>query len=186
MLQLSTSLALPDWIESRIDATAIHPGDESKVALAVELSRLNVELGTGGPFGAAVFDAEDRLIGVGVNRVVPQNCSVAHAEMMAYLTAQAATGRNRLNEGHPGIVLATSSQPCCMCYGATFWAGIDTVLIGASAHDVMELTEFDEGPLPSDWRGELEQRGIAVRTGIARDAARAVLADYAARDGINY
>jgi hypothetical protein len=51
---------------------------------------------------------------------------------------------------------------------------------------VMELTEFDEGPLPSDWRGELEQRGIAVRTGIARDAARAVLADYAARGGINY
>ena len=31
------------------------------------------------------------------------------------------------------VVLATSSQPCCQCYGATIWAGIDRLLIGASA-----------------------------------------------------
>ena len=42
--------------------------------------------------------------------------------------------------------------------GASFWAGIDVLLIGARAADVMELTEFDEGPLPADWRGELERR----------------------------
>ena len=73
-----------------------------------------------------------------------------------------------------------------MCYGATFWAGIDTLLIGASAADVMELTEFDEGPLPADWRGELQSRGIAVREGIERDAARAALAAYARLGGKNY
>ena len=27
------------------------------------------------------------------------------------------------------MTLATSSQPCCQCYGATFWAGIDHLLI---------------------------------------------------------
>jgi len=184
-LHLSTSLVLPDWIVDAVDPNAVYVGDEQKLALAIELSRLNVERGTGGPFGAAVFE-NDTLIGVGVNRVVPQNCSVAHAEMMAYLTTQAATGRNRLNEGHPNITLATSSQPCCQCYGATCWAGIDTLLIGASAADVMELTEFDEGPLPADWRGELTKRGIAVREGIGRDEARAVLADYAKLGGANY
>ena len=41
-----------------------------------------------------------------------------------------------------------------------------------------ELTEFDEGPLPADWVGELERRGIAVRRDILRDQARAVLAVY--------
>lgn len=186
MFALDARLALPDWIEREIDPNLVCTGDEAKVALAIHLSSRNVELDSGGPFGAAVFDAEDRLIAVGVNRVVPEASSVAHAEMMAYLTAQARTGRNRLNEGHPGIVLATSAQPCCMCYGATFWAGIDTLLIGASASDVMELTEFDEGPLPADWRGELETRGIAVREGIARQAARDVLASYSRRGGINY
>ncbi|MCX7556583.1 nucleoside deaminase [Xanthomonadaceae bacterium JHOS43] len=186
MIKLAARLALPDWIRQEIDAHPICPGDEAKVALAIRLSALNVERGTGGPFGAAVFDADDRLVSVGVNRVVPEASSIAHAEMMAYLTAQASTGRNRLNEGFPGIVLATSSQPCCMCYGATFWAGIDTLLIGASATDVMELTEFDEGPLPADWRGELRARGIAVREGIERQAARDVLAAYSRVGGGNY
>ena len=186
MLTASARLALPDWIHAEVDAAALYPTDEARMALAVRLSALNVERGTGGPFGAAIFDAQGRLLSVGVNRVVPESSSIAHAEMMAYLLAQAATGRARLNDGHPGITLAASGQPCCMCYGATFWAGIDTLLIAASAADVMELTEFDEGPLPVDWRGELRQRGITVREGIARDAACAVLAQYARGGGTHY
>jgi hypothetical protein len=54
-------------------------------------------------------------------------------------------------------------------------------LIGARGADVEELTTFDEGPLPSDWVGELERRGIKVRRDILRDQARAVLAAYGAR-----
>ena len=186
MLARSAQLTLPEWIQHEVDPDMVCPDDSSKIALAIRLSSRNVELGTGGPFGAAVFDAQHRLIAVGVNRVVPEACSVAHAEMMAYLTAQALTGRNRLNEGHPGIVLATSAQPCCMCYGATFWAGIDTLLIGASAADVMELTEFDEGPLPADWIGELNKRGIEVVRDLCRDDARAVLRRYGESGGDRY
>lgn len=186
MLKLDARLALPDWVAQEIAPDLTCPDDKTKVALAIRLAARNVELGSGGPFGAAVFDAAHRLLAVGVNRVVPEASSIAHAEMMAYLLAQARTGRARINDGHPGITLATSAQPCCMCYGATFWAGIDTLLIGASAADVMELTEFDEGPLPQDWRAELRQRGIEVREGIAREAARAVLADYAGTGGISY
>jgi tRNA(Arg) A34 adenosine deaminase TadA len=137
------------------------------------LSRRNVAQQSGGPFGAAVFDAESgRLIAAGVNRVVPQSCSVAHAEIMALMVAQQRLGQHRINQAGSRYVLATSSQPCCQCYGATVWAGIDELLIGARAEDVEELTEFDEGPLPSDWIGELERRGIAVRRDILRDQAR--------------
>jgi tRNA(Arg) A34 adenosine deaminase TadA len=178
MLYAQTHLTLPAWIHTEVDASRRYPDDEAKVALAIQLSHRNVEVASGGPFGAAVFDGEGRLLAVGVNRVIPQTCSVAHAEMMAYMTAQSRTQRSRLNESGDRIVLATSAQPCCMCYGATFWAGIDELLIGASSGDVMELTEFDEGPLPVDWRGELERRGIAVREGILRDAAREVLRRY--------
>jgi tRNA(Arg) A34 adenosine deaminase TadA len=94
--------------------------------------------------------------------------------------AQQRLAQHRLNQGGNRYVLATSAQPCCQCYGATVWAGIDELLIGARADDVEELTEFDEGPLPADWIGELQRRGIAVRRDILRDRARAVLADYGA------
>ena len=180
MLPLQIHLTLPPWIGDVADGNQRYHTDEERVGLAIELSRQNAERG-GGPFGAAVFDGNSgRLVAVGVNRVLAQTCSVAHAEMMAMMIAQARLGRHRLNEDGGHYVLATSSQPCCQCYGASVWAGIDELLIGARAEDVEELTEFDEGPLPADWIGELTRRQIAVRRDILRDQARSVLAVYGA------
>lgn len=187
MLYAQIHLVLPAWIHDAVDPLTTCADDEAKVALAIELSRLNIAHGSGGPFGAAVFDgASGRLLGIGVNRVLPQSCSVAHAEMMAFMTTQARTQKVRLNEDGAKIVLATSSQPCCMCYGASFWAGIDTLLIGARAEDVMALTSFDEGPLPTDWISEMNRRGIAVRRDILREQAREVLAEYGRQEHPRY
>jgi tRNA(Arg) A34 adenosine deaminase TadA len=180
MLPLQIHLTLPPWIDEVADESRVYLTDEERVGLAIELSKHNVERSHGGPFGAAVFNAAGRLISVGVNRVVPQTCSVAHAEMMAYMTAQQRLATFRLNEQGGHYILATSAQPCCQCFGATIWAGVDELLIGARAEDVEELTEFDEGPLPADWIGELQRRNIAVRRDILRDQARAVLASYGA------
>ena len=179
MLPLQIHLTLPPWMGEVADTDRRYLSDEERVGLAIELSRQNVERGGGGPFGAAVFDAvSGRLIAAGVNRVVPLSCSVAHAEMMAIMIAQQRQSRSRMNEDDGHYVLATSSQPCCQCYGAMVWAGINALLIGARAEDVEELTDFDEGPLPADWIGELERRRIAVRRDILRDQARIVLAAY--------
>ncbi|KIQ96251.1 nucleoside deaminase [Lysobacter sp. A03] len=191
MLYAQVHLTLPAWIHEGIDTTASYPGDEAKVALAIELSARNIEARSGGPFGAAVFGPDDRIISVGVNRVIPQTCSLAHAETMAYMLAQQRTQRSRLNEIEPGVsagpvTLATSAQPCCQCYGATIWAGVDRLLIGARSEDVEALTEFDEGPLPDDWTGELARRGIDVVRDLHRDAACAVLKDYARSGGAGY
>ena len=191
MLYAQIHLTLPAWVHDAVDTLRAYTSDADKVALAVALSRGNVEHGSGGPFGAAVFGADDRIVAVGVNRVLPHRCSVAHAEMMAYMLAQQRSQRARLNRDdndHPvgPITLATSSQPCCQCYGATIWAGIDRLLIGARAEDVMALTEFDEGPLPADWIGELEKRGIAVARDIEREAACDVLRAYGNGGGSRY
>ena len=187
MLYAQVHLTLPAWIHDAMDPQAVCVDDDSKIALAIELSRLNIAHESGGPFGAAVFDeTSGRLIGIGVNRVLRQSCSAAHAEIMAYMTAQSRMQRSRLNEDGMRIALATSSQPCCMCYGATFWAGIDTLLIGARSEDVMELTAFDEGPLPADWIGELQARGISVRRDILRDTARDVFLRYRELGGQAY
>jgi hypothetical protein len=66
------------------------------------------------------------------------------------------------------------------------WAGIDRLLIGARSEDVEALTEFDEGPLPADWIGELERRGIAVQRDVQRDAACEVLRMYSSSGGSRY
>ena len=83
MLYAQVHLTLPAWVHEHVDADRTHAGDEAKVALAIELSRLNIESRSGGPFGAAVFGPDDRIVAVGVNRVLPQQCSLAHAETMA-------------------------------------------------------------------------------------------------------
>ena len=191
MLYAQVHLTLPAWVHDAVDTTRAYPGDEAKVELAINLSRHNIQAQSGGPFGAAVFGPDDRIIAVGVNRVLPQSCSLAHAETMAYMLAQQRTQRARLNEAEPGvrtgpITLATSAQPCCQCYGATIWAGIDRLLIGARSEDVEALTEFDEGPLPADWVGELARRGIAVVRDLHRDAACAVLHEYGQLGGPRY
>ena len=191
MLYAQVHLTLPAWVHEHVDADRTQAGDEAKVALAIELSRLNIESRSGGPFGAAVFGPDDRIVAVGVNRVLPQQCSLAHAETMAYMLAQQRTQRSRLNELEDGtrvgpFTLATSAQPCCQCYGATFWAGVDRLLIGARSEDVESLTEFDEGPLPADWIGELQKREIEVVRDLHRDDARAVLKQYGELGGTFY
>ncbi|KAF1686515.1 tRNA-specific adenosine deaminase [Pseudoxanthomonas broegbernensis] len=186
MLYAQVHLTLPAWIHDAVDPAAVFAGDEAKVALAIELSGRNVQARSGGPFGAVVFGPDDRVIAAGVNRVVPHATSLAHAENMAYMLAQQRLQNPRLNDVLAPVTLATSSQPCCQCYGATIWAGIDRLLIGARSEDVMALTEFDEGPLPADWIGELERRGIAVARDLLRAEACAVLRAYGERGGERY
>lgn len=191
LLPTLVRLDVPDWLPPAVAGAGVVSGDEAKVALAIALSRRNVEARTGGPFGAVVFDPGHRVVAAAVNRVMPSRCSLAHAEAMAFMLAQQRLGRARLNRDMDDspigpFVLATSSQPCCQCYGAAIWAGIDRLLIGARSADVEELTEFDEGPLPEDWVGELERRGITVVRDLLRGDARAVLRAYGERDGERY
>ncbi|AVP99680.1 nucleoside deaminase [Ahniella affigens] len=186
MLYAQVHLTLPAWVFQEVDTDRPYHGDDERMALAAQLARRNVEMETGGPFGAAIFDGNGKLVSVGVNRVVPQSTSLAHAEIMAFMTAQQRLQRFRLNQDGGHFSLYTSAQPCCQCYGASFWAGIDELVIGARADDVHELTEFDEGPLPTDWIGELQQRGVKVRTDVLRQTCREVLAAYQRGAGVRY
>jgi len=179
-------LTLPAWVDEEADASRPYVDDESRVGLALRLARRNIEERTGGPFGAAIFDGTGRLIAAAVNRVIPLHASILHAETFAFAAAQARLGRARLNEDGNRYILATSAQPCAMCYGASFWAGIDAIEISARSEDVMALSEFDEGPLPQDWIGELAKRGIMVRRDVLREMGRDVFKRYAELDGARY
>ncbi|MDR2870983.1 MAG: nucleoside deaminase [Xanthomonadaceae bacterium] len=186
MLRTDLHITLPDWVAQTVDVAIAYPDDAGKVALAVELSRRNAESRSGGPFGAVVFGPDHRPLAAGVNCVVPLHNSLAHAEILALMLAQRQLRIPRLNTAMHPITLATSSQPCCQCFGATVWAGIDRLLIGARGDDVIALAGFDEGPLPSDWIGELNRRGIEVVRDLHRDAACDVLRAYRRHDGALY
>jgi tRNA(Arg) A34 adenosine deaminase TadA len=155
--------------------------------LAIELARQNSRRRTGGPFGAAIFETQTgRLVAVGVNLVVPLNNSVLHAEMVAFMMAEARLGSYSLSGPDlPPHELVTSCDPCAMCLGATLWAGVRRVICGATRDDAGEI-RFDEGPVfPESWR-YLAARGIEVVREVLRADAREVLADYARQHGTIY
>ena len=185
-ISLDSTPVLPAWLADAEELDGVYAGKDARIALAIDLARRNVEHATGGPFGAAVFDEDGRVVAAGVNRVEPLQVSLAHAEIVALVGAQRRLGRARINDDDHRYTLASSSQPCCQCYGAIVWAGIDELLIGARNEDTESLAGFDEGPLPDDWIGALTRRGIRVERDLRRDAACAVLAAYAPRGGKHY
>lgn len=177
-------LRLPEWIsETLADPCQAYGDVRSRMRLAIELARLNVEHGTGGPFGAAIFDLhEHRLLAPGVNLVVPSKCSVLHAEIVATIIAQQVVGDFDLGAEHlPPYELVSSTEPCAMCLGSVPWSGVRSLVCGARDEDARRVG-FDEGPKPPDWVSELESRGISVRQDVCRDEAIAVLNRYM-RDG---
>jgi tRNA(Arg) A34 adenosine deaminase TadA len=181
-------LRLPDWVgELSSAADRRYRTVEDRMRFVVELSRLNVRRGTGGPFGAAIFERETgRLLAPGVNLVVGSGCSVFHAEMVAIMVAQKSLGTFDLGgEGLPPYELVASTEPCAMCLGATPWSGVRHLVCGARDEDARAVG-FDEGAKMAEWVGSLEDRGISVELGVLRDEAVAVLREYAERGGEIY
>jgi tRNA(Arg) A34 adenosine deaminase TadA len=182
------TIVLPDWVKRETDFDAVRESDEQKIRLAIELAAANVRHGTGGPFGAAVFDGRDHaLVSVGVNTVVSGHCSVNHAEILALIFAEEKLKSHRLDSGNDGnFILASSSQPCTMCFGALLWAGADKLIYGSNRKDVQGIAGFDEGPLPANWMDECRRRGIRVVPNLLRKEAVEVLKTYKSGDGILY
>jgi tRNA(Arg) A34 adenosine deaminase TadA len=180
------TITLPDWTATFLQSRpATYPTIEDRMRLAIELSRLNVQHRTGGPFGAAVFDNQNgKLISVGVNVVVASRCSIAHAEMTAIALAQRALATH--NPASRGTFeLVSSCQPCAMCLGAIGWSGIKSLICGARGEDA-EAVGFEEGAKPADWPKQLQNHGIEVTLDILRTEAKAVLDAYKSADGIIY
>lgn len=173
-------IELPEWFDGWLAAQPErYADDEARMAAAIELSRMNVEHATGGPFGSLVTHSDGRLIAAGVNRVEPDSCSSAHGEIVALSLAQTRLRDWNLAE-HGTLELATSCEPCAMCLGAIPWSGVKRVLCGATKEDA-EVTGFDEGERMGDWIGMLQRRGIEVVTRLLQPEAAAVLHDYAQR-----
>ena len=115
------------------------PGyNEAHMHRAIELSMIGHTSGKGLPIGCVVTK-DGQIIGEGHNEIFLRNIPTAHAEMVAIEDACKKTNNILLE----GCELYTSLQPCPMCFGAVYWAGIKKVYYAVSCIDAAKAG-FDD------------------------------------------
>jgi tRNA(Arg) A34 adenosine deaminase TadA len=187
------SITLPEWVQREVQPGGQYSTLEERMRFVISLAARNVERGTGGPFGAAVFERDSGvLVAPGVNRVELSLCSAAHAESVALMVSQQVLKTYDLGApGIPALELVTSSQPCIQCYGNVWWSGIRRLVTGTSIAQTTAIAGFDEGPVPSNWAQLLRdrqpvERAIEVVEDVLADEACKVLELYVQKGGMRY
>ena len=105
---------------------------------AIRLANESVHNG-GGPFGAVIV--KDGAIVAGCsNSVTIDNDPTAHAEVNAIRSACRTIGSFSL----AGCTIYTSCEPCPMCLGAIYWAGIDHIYYGNTRKDAADINFADD------------------------------------------
>ena len=105
---------------------------------AIRLADESVARG-GGPFGAVIVK-DGRILAGASNSVTLDNDPTAHAEVNAIRQACRQLGTFDLK----GSVIYTSCEPCPMCLGAIYWAGIDRVFYANTRQDAANVGFSDD------------------------------------------
>lgn len=121
---------------------------------AIELARINVEKGTGGPFGAIIVK-DGEIIADGTNIVTTSNDPTAHAEIVAIRRAC-----NKLQTFQlTGYTIYSSCEPCPMCLGALYWARPAALYFAATREDAASAG-FDDSFIYQEITKPLENRQL--------------------------
>jgi tRNA(Arg) A34 adenosine deaminase TadA len=89
------------------------------------------------PFAALVVDKNGQVLMEAQNQSRPPDGDpTQHAELRAVSRVARIVPPERLAKA----TLYTSAEPCCMCAGAIYWAGIGRVVYALSEHKLLELT----------------------------------------------
>lgn len=88
------------------------------------------------PFGAILVDENRDVLIETENGYMPAHDGTAHAERL--LATQACTTLDA--DVLRNATLYSSAEPCAMCAGAIYWAGIGRVVYGLSEHRLRAVT----------------------------------------------
>jgi len=182
-------LLVPAWLDAELRRLPTHLATpEARMDAVIRFSRLNIEHDTGGPFAAGIFERDTgRLVTIGVNRVVANRCSSAHAEVMAISQAQKILGTWDLGAPSlPAHEIVVNWRPCAMCYGAVIWSGVRSLVVAGDGPELEEINGFDEGPMRDDWDRQLEKRAIRVTNHVRGEEACAVFRQFRAMGRVVY
>ena len=133
-----------------------------------------------GPFGAVVVK-DGKIIGEGVNQVVPTGDPTAHAEVVAIRAACKTLGSHVLD----GAVLYTSCEPCPMCLGAAWWARMKEIVYANDRADAAAIG-FDDDAIYEEVAAPLHQRKLPIRRLGAAEALEVFKLWHAKPDKVPY
>ena len=140
---------------------------------SIEVSRRAMTHGNH-PFGALLVDQNRNVLLEVENGYMPAHDGTAHAERLLATQACTTIDANSLR----GATLYSSAEPCAMCAGAIYWAGIGRLVYGLSEHRLRELTgNHPENPtlnLPCRKVFESGQRATEVVGPVIEDEAAAL------------
>ncbi len=126
------------------------------------------------PFGALLVSATGEVLMEVENGYMPDRDMTGHAERLLATQASKQFDPKFLAD----CTLYTSAEPCCMCAGAIYWAGIGRVVYGLSEHRLKTLTgNHAENPtldLPCRTVFAAGQRHVEVIGPLLEDEAAAV------------
>jgi tRNA(Arg) A34 adenosine deaminase TadA len=147
--------------------------DEEFLRRCFEVARRSMAHGNH-PFGAILVDERGNVLIETENGYMPSRDSTAHAERL--LATQAC--RTLDTETLRKATLYSSAEPCAMCAGAIYWAGIGRVVYGLSEHRLRTLTgNHPENPtldLPCRDVFKSGQRATEVAGPMLEDEAEAL------------
>jgi tRNA(Arg) A34 adenosine deaminase TadA len=136
--------------------------DRKFLKLAIETASENIKEG-GGPFGAVVV-SQGRIISSAGNRVVPEHDPTAHAEVQAIRSASAELGTHDLSN----CVIYSSCEPCPMCLGAIYWAGIRRIVYASDRYQAA-ASGFDDEMIYTELALEKERRSMKMDCGMKKE-----------------
>ena len=131
---------------------------------AIALASESVNLG-GGPFGAVIVK-DGVIVAEGSNSVTILNDPTAHAEVSAIREACRRLGTFHLS----GCTIYTSCEPCPMCLGAIYWAGIKQIFYGNTRRDAAAIN-FADDFIYEELERPLDRRRLPIRP-LLRDEAQ--------------
>jgi tRNA(Arg) A34 adenosine deaminase TadA len=132
------------------------------------------------PFGAILVDQNRNVLLEAENGYMPAHDGTAHAERLLATLACTTLPAEVLRTA----TLYSSAEPCAMCAGAMYWAGIGRLVYGLSEHRLRSLTGnhpenptldlpcrpvFASGQRPTEVVGPLlEDEAAALHEGVWR------------------
>ena len=153
------------------------PGDEDMLRRAFAVAERAQQKGSH-PFGAILVGPDGDVLMEAENGYLPDGDMTAHAER---LLATAASKAYELDELFECTMYATA-EPCAMCAGAIYWAGIGRVVYGQAEHDLKTAAGLDpENPtmsLPCRTVFAAGQRQVEVVGPLLADEAAELQADF--------
>jgi tRNA(Arg) A34 adenosine deaminase TadA len=116
--------------------------DEHFLRRSFEVARRSMTHGNH-PFGAILVDDGGKVLLEAENGYMPAHDGTAHAERL--LATEAC--RTLSADVRARATLYSSAEPCAMCAGAIYWAGIGRVVYGLSEHRLRGVTgDHPENP----------------------------------------